>query len=83
MDVMSFTMVATKESRLKQRAVIELLNFEGVNQTEIVQKLKMYKEDAVDQSNVRRCLKRLRDDISQENDDGNVIAPCKFLDDFI
>ena len=57
MDVMSFTMVATKESRLKQRAVIELLNFEGVNQTEIVQKLKMYKEDAVDKSSVRRWFK--------------------------
>ena len=46
-------MAATKESQLKQRAVIEFLNREGVNQTELVQKLKnVYKEDAVDQSYV-------------------------------
>ena len=74
-------MAATKVSRSKQRAVIEFLNCEGVNQTEIVQRLKnVYKEDALDQSNVSRWLKRLRDDNSQEND-GNVMTPCKSLDD--
>ena len=40
----------------------------------------MYKGDAVDQSNVSRWLKRLRDDNSQEND-GSVMPPCKFVDD--
>ena len=40
---------------------------------------RLYKEDAVDQSNVSRWLKRLRDDNSQENG-SNVMTPCKFLD---
>ena len=35
--------------------------------------------DTVDQSNVSRWLKRLSDDNSQEND-GNFMTPCKFLD---
>ena len=58
-------MAATKESRLKLRAVIEFWNCEGVNQTELVQKLKnVYEEDAVDQSYVSRWLNRLRDGIA-------------------
>ena len=62
-------MAATKESQLKQRAEIEFLNCEGVNQTEIVKKWKnVYKEDSVDQSNVSRWLKRLKDDNSHSND---------------
>ena len=69
----AFIMNATKESQLKQKAVVEFWNCESINQTEIVQKLKnVYKEDAVDQSNVHRWLKRLRDDNLQEND-GNVM----------
>ena len=48
-------MAATKESRLRQRAVVEVLNCEGVNQTDLIQKLKnVYNEVAVDQSNVSR-----------------------------
>ena len=42
-------MAATKESRLKQRAMIEFLDCEGVNQTEIVKKLKnVFKDVAID-----------------------------------
>ena len=40
----------------------------------------MYKDDAVDQSNVNPWLKHHRDDNSQEND-RNVMTPCKFMDD--
>ena len=74
-------MAATKESRLTLRAVIEMLNYKDINQIEIVQKLKnVHIEDAVDQPNVSRWLKCLRDNNSQENDDF-VITPDKFLDD--